>query len=276
MTNPRFGFIGAGRMATALARGFVQAKLASVDRIVASDPYAAAGERFVADTGCRFVASNLDVLANADVIFLAVKPQQMTAVMAELHGAAKRDHLVISIAAGVPLAALAAGLGNAPRLVRVMPNTPCLVGAGASGYCLGPNATADDAKLVGRLLGAVGTAHQVDESLLDAVTGLSGSGPAFVYVLIEALSDGGVKVGLPRDIALALAAQTVRGAAEMVLATGDHPGVLKDAVASPGGTTIAGLAALEAAGARAAMIAAVEAATRRSAELGALSKSKSL
>ncbi len=276
MANPRFGFIGAGRMATALARGFIAAKLATSERILASDPYPAAGEQFVSETGCRLAANNREVLAGSDVIFLAVKPQQIAQVMAELRGQATREHLLISIAAGVPLAALAAGLGDAPRLVRVMPNTPCLIGAGASGYCLGPNATGDDARLVGQLLAAVGTAHQVDESLLDAVTGLSGSGPAFVYVMIEALSDGGVKMGLPRNVALALAAQTVRGAAGMILETHQHPGQLKDAVTSPGGTTIAGLAALEAAGARAAMIAAVEAATRRSAELGALSKNKSL
>jgi pyrroline-5-carboxylate reductase len=275
MANPRFGFIGAGRMATALARGLLTANLATTGRILASDPSPAASDRFAQETGCRLATSNREVLAGSDVVFLAVKPQQIVDVLEELRGHAGRDHLLISIAAGVPLAMLAAGLGDGPRLVRVMPNTPCLVGAGASGYCLGTNATAADAELVGQLLAAVGTAHRVDESLLDAVTGLSGSGPALVYVMIEALSDGGVKVGLPRDIALALAAQTVRGAGEMVVKTGQHPGVLKDAVTSPGGTTIAGLAALEAGGVRAALIAAVEAATRRSAELGALSKSKS-
>lgn len=276
MADPRFGFIGAGRMATALARGFLSAGLATKERIIASDPYPAAVEHFAAQTGARIATTNRDVVAAADVIFLAIKPQQMSQVLTDLSGRLTFDHLVISIAAGVPLKTLADGLHGAPRLVRVMPNTPCLVGSGASGYCLGANATANDAALVGKLLGAVGIARQVDETLLDAVTGLSGSGPAFVYVLIEALSDGGVKMGLSRDVALALAAQTVRGAAEMVLATGEHPGQLKDAVTSPGGTTIAGLAALESAGARAAMIAAVEAATRRSAELGALSKSKSV
>ena len=235
-------------MATRLSRGFLSAGLATKDRIVASDPYPAAAEAFAAQTGDVSAATNREVATAADVIFLAVKPQQMSQVLIELHGHAKREHLVISIAAGIPLTALAAGLGDAPRLVRVMPNTPCLVGSGASGYCLGPNATVEDAALVNKLLGAVGIARQVDESLLDAVTGLSGSGPAFVYVLIEALSDGGVKMGLSREVALALAAQTVRGAAEMVLATGEHPGQLKDAVTSPGGTTIAGLAALEAAG----------------------------
>ena len=149
-----------------------------------------------------------------------------------------------------------------------MPNTPCLIGQSASGYCLGPRTTSADGLLVAQLLGAVGRAFAVDEALLDAVTGLSGSGPAFVYVMIEALSDGGVRMGLPRDVATALAAQTVRGAAQMVLETGEHPGVLKDRVASPGGTTIAGLQALETGGLRGTLMAAVEAATRRSIELG--------
>src|SRR5262249_3038967 len=163
---------------------------------------------------------------------------------------------------------LAEGLGPSCRLVRVMPNTPCLVGASASGYTPGEVATADDVALVDRLLNAVGKAFRLPESLLDAGTGLSGSGPAFVYVMIEALSAGGGRVGLPRDVATALAAQTVLGSAKMVLDTGLHAGALKDAVASPGGTTIAGLHALERGGVRAALMDAVEAATRRAVELG--------
>jgi pyrroline-5-carboxylate reductase len=174
----------------------------------------------------------------------------------------------VSIAAGVTLGQLAVALGADRRLIRVMPNTPCLVGASASGYAPGEAATSDDIALVDRLLNVVGTAFRLPEHLLDAVTGLSGSGPAFVYAVIEALSDGGVRVGLPRDVATALAAQTVLGSARMVLETGLHPGVLKDQVTSPGGTTIAGLHALERGGLRAALMDAVEAAARRSRELG--------
>jgi pyrroline-5-carboxylate reductase len=264
----RFGFIGAGRMATALGQGFVRAGLASGAQIVGSDPLASAAEQFAQATGGRSVADNRRVAAESNVVFLAVKPQQMAAVLADLRGVLGPSHLVISIAAGVPLAAISSALGLGPRLVRVMPNTPCLVGQGASGYCLGPGATTDDAALVGKLLDAVGRAFQVDEKLLDAVTGLSGSGPAFVFMIIEALADGGVRMGLPRATAQALAAQTVLGAAQMVLSTGEHPAVLKDQVASPGGTTIAGIKALETGGLRAVLIAAVEAATLRSAELG--------
>jgi pyrroline-5-carboxylate reductase len=268
MADLTFGFIGAGRMATALARGFIEAGLATSATLVASDPVPAAAQQFASTTGGRLVADNRQVVAESQVVFLAVKPQQMNEVLVDLRGHVTAKHLVISVAAGIPLATLSTGLGPGPRFVRVMPNTPCLVGEGASGYCLGPGATADDGKLVGRLLAAVGRAFQVDEKLLDAVTGLSGSGPAFAFVMIEALSDGGVRVGLPRAVAQALAAQTLLGAAKMVLETGDHPGLLKDQVASPGGTTIAGLAALEEGGLRAALIAAVTAATARSVELG--------
>ncbi len=170
-------------------------------------------------------------------------------------------HLVLSIAAGVTLGQLAEALGSHCRLIRVMPNTPCLVSACAAGFSASATATADDVQLVERLLSSVGKAYELPERLLDAVTGLSGSGPAYVFVMIEALSDGGVRMGLPRDVATQLAAQTVFGAAKMLLETGLHPGQLKDQVASPGGTTIAGLQALERAGFRAALMDAVEAAT---------------
>jgi pyrroline-5-carboxylate reductase len=268
MIAQRIGFIGAGAMATALGQGFVRAKLVEAGSLLASDPLAEARERFAAATGGQALDDNVRVAGQCDVLFLAVKPQQMPPVLAELRGKIGLEKLVVSIAAGVPLATIAAALHSPARLVRVMPNTPCLVGHGACGYSLVPSATPDDARLVHELLSAVGVAFVLEEKLLDAVTGLSGSGPAFVYVVIEALSDGGVRMGLPRAVATALAAQTVRGAAEMVLASREHPAVLKDRVASPGGTTIAGLQALEEGGLRAALMAAVEAATRRSIQLG--------
>lgn len=264
----RVGFIGAGQMATALARGLVRSGVVAADRVWASDPAPEARQRFYEATGANVTADNREVAQASDVVVLAVKPQQMHTVLSEVQGYLSERHLVVSIAAGIHLAKLAEGLGPGPRLIRVMPNTPCLVGFGASGFALGQKATPADAQLVRQLLEAVGSAWEVEEKQLDAVTGLSGSGPAFVYVMIEALSDGGVRMGLPRPVAAALAAQTVRGAAEMVLATGEHPAVLKERVASPGGTTIAGLQALETAAFRGAVMAAVEAAARRAAELG--------
>jgi pyrroline-5-carboxylate reductase len=264
----RVGFLGAGKMATALARGWRAAGLVAAESIVASDPLPQAREAFRADTGFRVTVDNREVVNSADVLVLAVKPQVMRSLLAEIKPVVSSKHLVISIAAGVTMPQLTDGLGADRRLVRVMPNTPCLVGASASGYSVGDHATTEDAALVDRLMNAVGRAFRLPEHLLDAVTGLSGSGPAFIYVIIEALSDGGVRVGLPRDVATALAAQTVLGSAKMVLETGAHTGVLKDAVTSPGGTTIAGLHALERGGLRAALIDAVQAATQRSAELG--------
>lgn len=262
------GFIGAGRMATALARGLVSSNFLPVGHIVASDVIPEARKRFTEETGALAVDKAADVLKRSNVIFLSVKPQQMASVLEELQPKLESSHLVISIAAGVPIATLSKALGSQSRIVRVMPNTPCLVGSGASAYSLGAAATGEDGQLVERMLSTVGVAVAVPEKLLDAVTGLSGSGPAYVYQIIEALSDGGVLAGLPRDIATKLAAQTVLGAAKMVLETGEHPGALKDAVASPGGTTIAGLQALEAGGLRAALIDAVAKATARSVELG--------
>jgi pyrroline-5-carboxylate reductase len=268
MLEQRIGLIGAGQMATALAQGFVKAGLTSADRLLASDPDEAARQRFGKVVGAPTTIDNSAVTANSNVVFLAVKPQQLPNVAAALRGKIPADRLIVSIAAGMRLKSLSEWLGPELRIVRVMPNTPCLVGEGASAYSLGEKATVADGALVGRLLEALGSAWQVDEKLLDAVTGLSGSGPAFVYVIIEALSDAGVQMGLPRKMATEMAAKTVRGAAAMVLATGEHPAVLKDRVTSPGGTTIAGLQALEAGALRAALMAAVEAATERSVELG--------
>jgi pyrroline-5-carboxylate reductase len=244
----------------------LRAGLLTRDRVLASDPEPAARQTFEQATGVRAVGDNHVVVGGSDVLVLAVKPQQVAAVCEQL-GLHDR-HLVVSVVAGASVGQLVGWLKGHRRLVRLMPNTPCLVGASASAYAPGPGASAEDLDLVRGLLSAVGLAVAVPEKLLDAVTGLSASGPAFVFQVIEALSDGGVRVGLPRDVATALAAQTVFGAAKMVLETGQHPGVLKDQVASPGGTTIAGLHALERGGLRAALMDAVEAAAPRAAELG--------
>ena len=269
MSSPlTLGFIGAGQMATALANGFVRAGLVSADRLMASDPSEAARAGFAAATGGRAVARNPEVVKFAPVILLAVKPDQATDALAGLRPQVGRKHLVISIAAGVPLAKLESALGEGRRVVRVMPNTPALVGASASAYALGLFATPDDGELVQRLLTAIGAAFQVQEALLDAVTGLSGSGPAYGYLIIEALSDGGVAAGLPREVATRLAAQTMLGAAKMVLETGLHPGALKDMVTSPGGTTIEGLQELEKGMVRGALMNAVRAAAEKSKKLG--------
>jgi pyrroline-5-carboxylate reductase len=266
--NPlAIGFLGAGQMATALAKGWAAAGLLDPGRSLASDPVPAAREKFTAATGIRTTAANLEI-TSCDVLVLAVKPQMMADILAEVRPAMSSRHLIVSIAAGVTLTQLAEGLGLEVRLVRVMPNMPCLVGASAAAFAAGAATTADDVALVAKLFNTVGKAFAVPERMLDAVTGLSGSGPAFVYVLIEALADGGVRMGLPRDVSLTLAAQTVYGSAKMVLETGTHPAALKDAVASPGGTTIAGLHALERAGFRAAAMDAVEAAANRATELG--------
>jgi len=262
------GFLGAGKMATALAKGFVRAGLVTPQNIVASDPVKAACASFSEQVGTKTLPGNVEVLKSADVIFLAVKPQQIAEVLQEIQPQATRDHLFISIAAGVPLAKLEAGLNEGARVVRVMPNTPALLGASASAFAMGKFARPEDGALTQKLLESVGLAVQLKESLLDAVTGLSGSGPAYVYLIIEALSDGGVAAGLPRDVATKLAAQTVLGSARMVLETGLHPGALKDMVTSPGGTTIEGLHELEKGKLRGTLISAVRAASEKSKKLG--------
>jgi pyrroline-5-carboxylate reductase len=269
MLAVRIGFIGAGRMATALARGFVRSEVVAPEAISASDPSEDAREAFVREVpGVVIHGNNAAVADGADVVLLAVKPQQMNAALAEIREALQSDSLVVSIAAGVTLDRLAAELPARQRIVRVMPNTPCLIGRGVSAFSLGQYATAADGEVVGKLLSSVGAAFAVPETQLDAVTGLSGSGPAFVYSMIEALTEGGAAAGLPAKLAAELAARTVAGAAEMVLQTDDSPAVLRDRVTSPGGTTQAGLAVLTKRGFSEAVAEAVAAATQRSAELG--------
>jgi len=262
------GFLGAGRMGTALARGFIQAGLVSAGQIMASDPVEAARAAFAKEVGAKVATSNADVAKFARVLLLAVKPDQVSGALGEIRELFTEEHLLVSIAAGVPLARLEEALGPKARVVRVMPNTPALVGASATAYALGKATLPGDGALVQTFFSSVGLAFPVKEALLDAVTGLSGSGPAYVYLMIEGLSDGGVAAGLPRDIATKLAAQTVLGGAKMVLETGLHPGALKDMVTSPGGTTIEGLHELEKGKVRGALMNAVRAATEKSKKLG--------
>ncbi|MFM7205046.1 MAG: pyrroline-5-carboxylate reductase [Planctomycetaceae bacterium] len=260
--------IGGGQMALALAAGFCRAGLVSAHEIVVYDPHAPARERLAAAVpGVRFAASSGDAAAAAGIVFLAVKPQQAAAACGECAGRLRDDAVLVSIAAGITLASLTAMAGT-DRVIRVMPNTPCLVGQGVSVVCQTPAVAAPRAARVRDLLAAVGHVHEADESHLNAVTGLSGSGPGFVALLVEALADGGVKAGLPRTLALALAVETLSGTAALLEQTGEHPAQIKDRVSSPGGTTIAGLAVLEQRGVRGALIDAVVAAATRAKELG--------
>ena len=260
--------VGGGQMALALADGFCRAGLVSGSGITVIDPSEAARGRLAASVpGVRFAGSMAEAVRDAAVVFLAVKPQQAAVACQELAPVIPHDAVLVSIVAGLPLATLA-DLAGTKRIVRVMPNTPCLVGRGVSVVCRTPDVPAAAAQRVPALLAAVGTVHEVDEALLDAVTGLSGSGPGFVALLVEALSDGGVKAGLPRPLAHALAGATHAGTAALLEQKGEHPAQIKDRVSSPGGTTIAGLAVLEQRGVRSALIDAVVAAAARAKELG--------
>ncbi len=264
----KIAFLGSGNMAEALVKGLLASGTAVASEILCAEPRAERREELRGRYRVEVTGDNVAAAEQADIVLLSVKPQTMDALLEEIAPAIDHKKLVVSIAAGVPIAAIAGKLGAGVRIVRTMPNTPALVGAGATALARGAHATDDDLTQALSLFEAVGTVVVVDEPMLDAVTGLSGSGPAFVFLAIEALADGGVKVGLARPIAMALAAQTVMGAAKLVLESGEHPGRLKDQVTSPGGTAIAGVHALEQGGFRSSLIAAVEVATRRSRELG--------
>lgn len=262
------GFIGSGKMSTALVQGVVKSGAFSPSAIAVTDTVAAAAQQLGAAAGVRVARDNSELAATCDTLVLCVKPADALEALRAL-SPLLAGKLVISIVAGLPLAALKEAAGAQARVVRVMPNTPALIHQGAAAYALGVGATEADGATTEKIFGAVGLIVKVKEALLDVVTGLSGSGPAYIYLVIEALSDAGVLLGLPRDLSLKLAAQTVTGAAQMVRETGRHPAALKDEVTSPGGTTIAGLAALEAGALRSTLIEAVRAATLRARELAA-------
>ena len=267
MIDKTLGFLGTGNMAGALIKGLLHSGTVTADRIVASDLKPERLALLTETHGIRTTQDNHALVRDVDVLVLAVKPQAIDKVLSSIALDVHERHLVISVAAGVTLAALEAKLPDV-RIVRAMPNTAAIVLAGATAIAPGSHATEADMEVARLLFEAVGRVVVLEEASLDAVTGLSGSGPAYVMLMIEAMADGGVKVGLHRDTALLLAAQTVYGSAKLLLETGEHPGRIKDQVTSPGGTAIAGLHTLEAGGLRRTLIDAVEAATVRAGELG--------
>lgn len=262
------GFLGGGNMAAALIKGILHAKVVPPSQVIVSDVKADRLAWLKETHGIETTTDNHQLVKQSDVVVLAVKPQVFDKVLDAVGGDFRTDQVLVSVAAGVPVSAMEARLPSMARVVRSMPNTPATVDAGATAIAPGTHATPEDLEVARALFSAVGRVVTLDETLLDAVTGLSGSGPAYVMLMIEALADGGVKVGLHRDTALLLAAQTVYGSAKLLLETGEHPGRLKDMVTSPGGTAIAGLHTLESGGLRRTLIDAVEAATNRAGELG--------
>lgn len=265
------GFIGAGRMAQAMTKGFVTTGIIKAKNITASD----ADPRmlqFIKEFGVTTTQENKEVVDKSKVVVIAVKPNVVTKILKEVKEHVSKDKIVVSIAAGVPLSTFEQNLPPGSRVVRVMPNITVTVQAAASVIAPGTSVQLNDSELVRELFQSIGICEIGSENLLDAVTGLSGSGPAYGFIAIESLADGGVNMGLPRDLALKLAAQTLLGAAKMVLESGKHPGQLKDDVCSPGGTTIAAVQSLEKSGFRACLIDAVEAATLKAQELGSKNK----
>lgn len=267
MRDQRIAVLGAGNMGRALVRGMLKAKWASPTNFVATTRRAETAAALAKETGIDAHTDNVKAATGADVLILAVKPQIIPDLLREIAPAVRPGRLVISIAAGVPTAAIERALSGA-SVVRSMPNLPVHVDAGATAYCFGAQAQREHGAIARAIFESVGIAVEVDEYLMDAVTGLSGTGPMYVFQIIEGLADAGVKVGLSRDVSMALTVQTVLGAAKMAQQSGEHPARLKDRVTSPGGTAITALHTMERGGLRAILIDAVEAATKRSEELG--------
>ncbi len=261
------GFIGGGRMAEAMISGVLAAKLFEPEQIRVADPDAMRQDHLKTRYGVHVGLMNDELVSASATVVLAVKPQIIADVLREV-GKSLRNQLIVSVAAGIPIGRIHEFLGPQASIIRAMPNTPAMVGAGMTALAVGPGVGPEVIASVRQMFESIGKVVVLEERLMDAVTGLSGSGPAYLFLVIEALADGGVKMGLPREMASVLSAQTVLGAARMVLESGQHPARLKDQVASPGGTTIAGLHRLEQGGLRAILMDAVEAATKRSQELG--------
>lgn len=268
LKGTKIALIGGGNMTEAMVAGMLKAGRSAPDHLFATDVRPERRAHLQQRYGIRVGDRNADAVAWGRVVVLSVEPQALDEVLDEIRPSVRNECLVISVAAGYPIAKIAARLSPGSRVVRVMPNTPSSVLEGVSAVSFGAGVSEEEERIARTIFESVGKVVVVEERLMDAVTGLSGSGPAYVFLIIEALADGGVKAGLPRQVAEMLAAQTVLGAARMLIESGEHPARLKDRVASPGGTTIAGLHALEEGGLRATLIAAVEAAAKRSAELG--------
>lgn len=266
-TNQRIGFIGGGAIAEALIKGVIEAGLAGPEQISVSDISAERLATLAGQYAVTTFTDNMSVAKQSDIVFLTVKPHIVNQAAQDIQSVLSQETLIVSVAAGIPLGQIESVLPTNP-VIRVMPNTPVSVGAGMSAFSLGSKATSVHGSIVRTILDAVGKSMMVGEELMDAVTGLSGSGPAYAFVLIDALTDAGVRVGFPRQIAKLLAAQTLFGAAKMVLETGVHPAELRDGVTSPGGTAITGVHIMEQRGVRAALIDAVVAATEKSREMG--------
>ena len=268
MTNlQKIGFIGGGNMAEAMIKGLLAAAVPA-NKITASEPSEIRRNHLIEVFGIQLADNNIELMESCDVVVLSIKPQIFVEVLEEVSAVQMGDKLMISILAGVTTASIEKFFEGAPKVVRVMPNTPALVGEAASAICRGHHASEADLLMVKQLFESVGKVQLIDERQMDAATGLSGSGPAYIYTVIEALADGGVREGLRRDIAHALAVQTVVGAALMVRETGEHPAILRDQVCSPGGTAIAGISTLEKHGLRTTLMEAVSASAARSRELG--------
>jgi pyrroline-5-carboxylate reductase len=268
-TDFKLAIIGSGKMGEAMASGILRAGLITPQNLTMTDVDTARGAKLSAELGIVFTTDNISAVRNADAVILAVKPQYIYSVCQQISKSLQKKCIVISIAAGIKMRQISDVLEcEDVKLVRTMPNTPCLVGAGAIAMAFSVSITSEDKNVVNTLLTPLGLTAELPEDKLDAITGLSGSGPAYVAILIEALADGGVLMGLPRQIALQFAAQTVYGTAKLIIDSGEHPAVVKDAVCSPGGTTIEAVAALEENGFRSAAISAVRAATNRAKELG--------
>ena len=265
---PPIAFLGAGQMAEAFVRGLLRAELVRPRHVWLSDIRPGRAQQLADELNVNAAATNLEAISAAELILVSVKPQDVPSLLDEIGADVRGDHLVVSIAAGVQLSTLERRLPHHPPVIRVMPNTPALVQTGMAVLAPGTRATQEHVETALRLFNALGRALTLPERYLDAVTAVSGSGPAFLAVVAEALSDAGVRVGLPRDVAHLLAAQTMLGVGKMLADTGMHPALLKEAVTSPGGTSIAGVHAMERGGIRALIMDAVQAATERSAELG--------